>query len=57
MMPTTLIVIGIATVGVALIFIAWRFSRYSHSDRALDLGVVSTRWLSELRRDEPWTRN
>ena len=21
---------------------------------ALDLGVVSTRWLSELRRDEPW---
>ena len=23
---------------------------------ALDLGAVSTRWLSELRRDEPWTR-
>jgi hypothetical protein len=23
----------------------------------LDLGAVSTRWLSELRRDEPWTRS
>jgi hypothetical protein len=22
-----------------------------------DLGVVSTRWISELRRDEPWTRS
>jgi hypothetical protein len=23
----------------------------------VDLGVVSTRWLSELRRDEPWSRS
>ena len=22
-----------------------------------DLGAVSTRWLAELRRDEPWTRS
>lgn len=24
---------------------------------SLDPGAVSTRWLSELRRDEPWTRS
>jgi hypothetical protein len=23
----------------------------------VDLGAVSTRWLSELRRDEPWSRS
>ena len=24
---------------------------------SVDLGAVSTRWLSELRRDEPWSRS
>ncbi|HTM04691.1 MAG TPA: hypothetical protein VL173_14370 [Vicinamibacterales bacterium] len=24
--------------------------------RTADYGAVSTQWLSELRRDEPWTR-
>jgi hypothetical protein len=37
----------------ALIIVLMR--RGVHSD-TLDLGAVSTRWLSELRRDEPWTR-
>jgi hypothetical protein len=34
-----------------------RRSRGLHSSRRFDLGVVSTRWLAELRRDEPWTRS
>jgi hypothetical protein len=38
----------------ALIIVMMR--RGGHSER-LDLGAVSTRWLSELRRDEPWTRS
>jgi hypothetical protein len=38
----------------ALIIVMMR--RGVHSER-LDLGAVSTRWLSELRRDEPWTRS
>jgi len=52
-----LIVLGIAVVGLVLVYIVRRLMRHSHPDRALDLGAVSTRWLSELRRDEPWTRN
>ena len=57
MNPTTLIAIGIVIVGVVLVYTFRRFSRHSNSSRALELGAVSTRWLSELRRDEPWTRN
>ena len=38
----------------ALIIVLMR--RGMHSD-TFDLGAVSTRWLSELRRDEPWTRS
>ena len=38
----------------ALVIVMMR--RGVHSER-LDLGAVSTRWLSELRRDEPWTRS
>jgi hypothetical protein len=34
-----------------------RRARGAHSSRSFDLGVVSTRWLAELRRDEPWTRS
>jgi hypothetical protein len=49
-----------ATIGVALTLVALyavrRVTRHSgHQDR--DLGVVSTRWISELRRDEPWSRS
>ena len=31
--------------------------RRGMQSNTLDLGAVSTRWLSELRRDEPWTRS
>lgn len=41
---------------IAVIFTVRR-SRGLHSSRGFDLGVVSTRWLAELRRDEPWTRS
>ena len=34
-----------------------RAGRISGGSRAVDAGAVSTRWLSELRRDEPWTRS
>ena len=47
-------VIALLVVGV-LIYAVRRLSR--HDTRVFDLGAVSTRWLSELRRDEPWTRS
>jgi len=34
-----------------------RAGRMSGGSRGVDAGAVSTRWLSELRRDEPWTRS
>jgi hypothetical protein len=56
MTPTILI----ATIGAALTLAALYAVRRAmrqpvHEDR--DLGVVSTRWISELRRDEPWSRS
>jgi hypothetical protein len=38
-----------------IVYAVRRVSR--HDTRMFDLGAVSTRWLSELRRDEPWTRS
>ena len=53
--PKMLLYIGVAILVVAgLILLMVR--RGIQSD-TLDLGAVSTRWLSELRRDEPWTRS
>ena len=46
--------IGIA-VALLVVLILLAVRRSVRSD-TLDLGAVSTRWLSELRRDEPWTR-
>ncbi len=48
------IAIAVAIV-VALMVLAVR--RGMPRTDTLDLGAVSTRWLSELRRDEPWTRS
>jgi hypothetical protein len=45
-----------AAVVVVVFLIIVMMRRGVHSER-LDLGAVSTRWLSELRRDEPWTRS
>ena len=47
-------VIVFLVAGVAL-YVVRRVSR--HDARVFDLGAVSTRWLSDLRRDEPWTRS
>ena len=42
-------------VAFVLLYAVRRLSR--HDTRVFELGAVSTRWLSELRRDEPWTRS
>lgn len=56
MTPTLLVVIVVVTVLAAAYYTLRRWSRHSHG-RAADLGVVSTRWITELRRDEPWSRS
>ena len=53
MTPAVLIGLTIAAFALAIIFSVRRSSRLG----TFDLGAVSTRWLSELRRDEPWTRS
>jgi hypothetical protein len=56
MTPSILLAAGGAiTLGV-LILAFVRAGRIA-GGRAVDAGAVSTRWLSELRRDEPWTRS
>ena len=45
-----------AAIVVVAVLIIYLMRRGMHSE-TLDLGAVSTRWLSELRRDEPWTRS
>jgi hypothetical protein len=50
--------VSLATaIAVLAVIIAVVSRRGVHAADALDLGAVSTRWLSELRRDEPWTRS
>ena len=57
MTPTVLIALAVVIViAAAAVFTLRRLTRYSHG-RPADLGVVSTRWITELRRDEPWTRS
>jgi hypothetical protein len=44
---------------VALTLIAgvlFTLRRLTHRGRSFDLGAVSTGWLADLRRDEPWSR-
>ena len=50
------IAIGIA-VAVLLALVVLAVRRGMPRPDTLDLGAVSTRWLSELRRDEPWSRS
>jgi hypothetical protein len=57
MTPTLLLAISIGVAFLVLIWAVRLVSRYAHAGKTFDLGVVSTRWLSELRRDEPWTRS
>ena len=48
--------VAVVAIGV-IVFGLRRVGRMSGGSRAVDAGAVSTRWLSELRRDEPWTRS
>jgi hypothetical protein len=57
MTPTILVVaVAVLIVIAAAVFTLRRLTRYSHG-RPADLGMVSTRWITELRRDEPWSRS
>ena len=55
MTPTVLVALAVVIV-IAALFTLRRLTRYSQG-RPADLGMVSTRWITELRRDEPWTRS
>ena len=57
MTSTVLLSVGLPAVGLALMLIVRRMMRGGQAARTFELGAVSTRWLSELRRDEPWTRS
>jgi hypothetical protein len=55
MSPTFFVAAGVVAVLVAGIIALRSWSRHVRESTAeRDLGVVSTRWISELRRDEPW---
>jgi hypothetical protein len=56
MTPTMLILIAIAAGVVLLAYIIRRVAAGRGPAQSVDLGAVSTRWLAELRRDDPWTR-
>jgi hypothetical protein len=57
MTSTVLLSIAIPVAGIVLLLVIRRMLRGGHAARTFELGAVSTRWLSELRRDEPWTRS
>jgi hypothetical protein len=54
MTPTLFFALAAALVAVLLLLL-YRRSRAARARRTFDVGAVSTRWLSELRRDDPWT--
>jgi hypothetical protein len=55
-MSPIFLVATLAALTLVALFAVRRVMRHSvHHDR--DLGVVSTRWIAELRRDEPWSRS
>ena len=57
MNPTLLILAAVVAVLAISFFAARTWARHARgrSGDLGDLGVVSTRWISELRRDEPWS--
>jgi hypothetical protein len=52
MTPSALLLIALAVVALPLVLVLLFVRR---SRNRFDAGSVSTRWISELRRDEPWT--
>ena len=53
MTPSVLLIVALAVVALPLVFVLLRLAQRSRN--RFDAGSVSTRWISELRRDEPWT--
>ena len=56
MTPNILFALAAVVALGVIVFGLRRVGRMS-GRRTWDAGAVSTRWLSELRRDEPWTRS
>ena len=52
MTPSTLAFIVIAVIAAVIVLLA---RRILHTAGTLDRGMVSSRWLSDLRRDDPQT--
>jgi hypothetical protein len=52
-MTSTLVAVIVFTLIAGVLF---TLRRLSHRGRSFDLGAVSTGWLADLRRDEPWSR-
>jgi hypothetical protein len=50
MTPSTLAFVVIALIAAAIVLFA---RRVLHAAGTLDPGMVSSRWLSDLRRDDP----
>lgn len=57
MTPNILLAIAVALLVGLVVLAVRRFGRSGRGSRPVDAGAVSTQWLSELRRDEPWTRS
>ena len=53
MNPSALLLIALGVVALPLVLVLLRLARRSRN--RFDAGSVSTRWISELRRDEPWS--
>ena len=53
MTPTLLLALALLAALLAAIYAVRRLSRLSHTGGPGDLGFVSTRWIAELRRDDP----
>ncbi len=56
MTPTMLVLVALATGVVLVAYIIRRATGGRDAAQSVDLGAVSTRWLAELRRDDPWSR-
>lgn len=53
MTPTIVAAIVVTLIAGVLLF---TLRRLAHRERPFDLGAVSTGWLADQRRDEPWSR-
>ena len=53
---TAAVFLTVIFVAVAVVVFAIRRATRPSPSAYNDLGVVSTRWISELRRDDPWPR-